>query len=97
MKEYSGRPNALNVYPEPHAMDRPDHLLKVVGSINRDATDAWTELWGELKPHVSSSGTIHPSMEKGFVPSCGWPEFIERLWLVKHYLDSIARMCQDKP
>jgi hypothetical protein len=97
MKEYSGRQNALDMRHEANPMERPDHLLKVAGSINRDATEVWAQLWGEFKPHVTSSGAVLPSMEKGFVPSCGWPEFFERLWLLKHYLDSVARVCQDKP
>src|SRR5450759_5319946 len=97
MEEYSGRQDASNVLRDKHAMDRSDHLLKVAASINRDALDAWTQLWGEFKPHVTSSGAVLPSMEKGFVPSCGWPEFIERLWLLKHYLDSVSRVCQESP
>lgn len=78
-------------------MDRPDHLLKVAASVNRDAMDVWAQLWGEFKPHVTSSGTVLPSMEKGFVPTCGWPEFLERLLLLKHYLDSVSRVCQEVP
>ncbi len=96
MDEYSESSNALHVFRERSAMDCPDHLLKVVASINRDATETWAQLWGEFKPHVTSSGAVLPSMEKGFVPACGWTEFMERLWLLKHYLDSIARVCQER-
>jgi hypothetical protein len=32
-------------------------------------------------------------MAKGFVPPCGWPELLEKLWQLKHYLDSIERIC----
>ncbi len=74
----------------------PEHLLKVVASVNRDAADVWAQLWSEFKPHVSHSGAALPSIEKGFVPSCGWHEFLERMWLLKHYLDAMSRVCQDK-
>jgi len=26
-----------------------------------------------------------------FKPSCGWPEFMEKMWLLRHYLDFLAR------
>lgn len=72
------------------------HLLKVAASVTRDANKTWAEIWSELKPHISPGGVISPTLEKGFVPSCGWAEFVERLWLLKHYLDSIDRICRNK-
>jgi hypothetical protein len=73
-----------------------EHLLRVAASITRDANAAWADLWGVFKPHVTASGMVCPEMEKGFVPECGWAEFLEKLWLLKHYLDSIDRICKDK-
>ena len=69
------------------------HLLKVADSVARDASGVWADLWGELKPHVTPEGIVLPPLDKGFVPACGWPEFLERLWLLKHYIDSISRIC----
>jgi hypothetical protein len=37
---------------------------------------------------------VTPEMEEGFKPACGWPEFLEKLWLLKHYLDYIHRFCR---
>ena len=69
------------------------HLLKVAGSVAGDANVAWADLWGDFKPYVTPGGMIVPAMAKGFVPSCGWPEFLEKFWTLKHYIDSIQRVC----
>jgi len=29
--------------------------------------------------------------EKGFTPSCGWPEFLEKMWVLRQNLDFLAR------
>jgi hypothetical protein len=39
---------------------------------------------------------VTAEMQKGFVPACGWPEFLEKMWLLKHYLDSVGRICRNK-
>jgi hypothetical protein len=70
-----------------------EHLLKVADSVARDASGVWADVWGELKPHVTPEGIVLPPMDTGFIPECGWPEFLERLWLLKHYIDSISRIC----
>ena len=73
------------------------HLLNVAGSITRDAAVAWGALWKELRECTSQSGCILPEASKGFVPTCGWPEFLEKFWELKHYLDSAARICKNAP
>ena len=78
------------------ALTQLDHLLKVAGSIAQDANQTWAEIWGELKRLTTGGGLIVPEGEKGFVPECGWPEFLEKFWLLKHYLDSIQRICDRK-
>jgi len=70
-----------------------EHLLKVAASVTGDANRAWADIWGEFKPLTTPGGMIRPEAKEGFVPSCGWPEFLERLWLLKHYLDSVQRIC----
>lgn len=65
----------------------------VVNSVNDDALKVWTELWNELREGVTPGGVVLPAMSKGFTPSCGWPEFLEKTWLLKHYLDYIRRFC----
>ncbi len=73
-----------------------EHLLKVAGSVSQDANQLWAEMWSEFKRVVTGSGVIVPEAKDGFVPTCGWPEFLEKFWLLKHYLDSIRRICDRK-
>ena len=77
----------------------PERVLKnfryVTASVNGDALRAWAELWKELEPIATSSGQVLPDAKPGFTPSCGWPEFLEKFWLLKHYLDYTHRLCQE--
>jgi hypothetical protein len=95
MAEYSGREEFLNLVREVRP-SQSVHLLRVAGAVNQDAINAWAQLWGEFKPHVTPSGAVLPSMEKGFVPTRGWAEFLEQFMLLKHYMDAIARICDEK-
>ena len=70
-----------------------EHLLKVAGSVAQDSNRAWAEIWGELKHCATPGGMIVPEAKNGFVPSCGWPEILEKFWELKHYLDCIQRIC----
>jgi hypothetical protein len=96
MDEHSSRREQLNMRQPSELPNRFQHLLKVAGSVNADAQQVWAQLWSEIKPQVTAAGAPMPSLEKGFVPACGWPEFLERMWLLKHYLDSVHRICQEK-
>ena len=73
-----------------------EHLLKVSSSVSQDANQVWAEMWAELRRITTGSGMISPEAKNGFVPACGWPEFLEKFWLLKHYLDSIQRICERK-
>jgi hypothetical protein len=66
----------------------------VVASVNDSALAVWGDLWNELRGNVTANGMVTPDTEEGFTPACGWPEFIEKLWLLKHYLDYIHRFCK---
>lgn len=63
------------------------HFKNVTGSVMQDALNVWAELWGELQGSVTCGVMVLPEAENGFKPSCGWPEFLEKMWLLKHYLD----------
>ena len=78
------------------ALTQLDHLLKVAGSISQDANKVWAEMWAEYKRLTTGGGMVVPEAKEGFVPQCGWPEFLEKFWLLKHYLDSIQRICERK-
>jgi len=70
-----------------------EHLLKVAGAVTEDANRVWAEIWAEYKRLVTRGGLVLPEAKEGFVPACGWPEFLEKFWLLKHYLDSVQRIC----
>lgn len=81
-----------------NANDRsPDRALKnfryIVASVNDDAAKVWAELWNELREGVTPGGMVLKEMSHGFTPSCGWAEFLEKFWLLKHYIDYIHRFC----
>lgn len=63
------------------------HFKNVTGSVMQDALNVWADLWGELQGSVTCGVMVLPEAENGFKPSCGWPEFLEKMWLLKHYLD----------
>jgi hypothetical protein len=63
------------------------HFRNVTGSVVQDALTVWAELWSELHSGVA----VAPETEKGFTPSCGWPEFLEKMWVLHNHLDFVAR------
>jgi hypothetical protein len=68
---------------------------KVVNSVVRDALKSWTEIWEEFQDTVvTRSGFVLPQAESGFKPPCGWPDFMEKMWLLKHQLDFTERLCR---
>jgi len=72
------------------------HFRNVTGSVLQDALDTWGEIWDELQGHVTHGFLVTPQAAKGFQPQCGWPEFLEKMWLLKHYLDYAKRFCEGK-
>jgi hypothetical protein len=67
---------------------------KVVDAMMRDALTSWTRIWEEFQGTVvTRSGFVLPQADDGFKPSCGWPEFMERMWLLKHQLDFTEKLC----
>ncbi|MEN6576575.1 MAG: hypothetical protein ABFD90_09550 [Phycisphaerales bacterium] len=80
------------------------HFQHVVGNVTQDALNTWAEIWGELQQGAHTGVTVAPEVPEGaatsetgssagepFKPSCGWPEFMEKMWLLRHYLDFLAR------
>ena len=67
----------------------------ILATVNDDALRAWSDLWDQFKSGVTPAGAILPEMEQGFKPACGWTEFLETFWLLKHYLDYTHHFCQN--
>lgn len=70
------------------------HFKNVTGSVMQDALNVWADLCGELQGSITCGVMVLPGAENGFKPSCGWPEFLEKMWLLKHYLDFTKRFSQ---
>ena len=67
------------------------HFRHVTGSVVQDALNTWSDLWGELENGVACGAAVTPEDGKGFTPSCGWPEFLEKMWVLRQNLDFLAR------
>jgi hypothetical protein len=67
----------------------------IVATVGDDALRVWADLWKELDEGVTPGGMVSSEMAEGFKPACGWPEFLEKFWLLKHYLDCIHRVCTE--
>jgi hypothetical protein len=67
-------------------------LQNVAGVVLQDAQNVWAELWNEFQGVVTDGIMILPEVENGFKPQCGWPEFLEKMWCLKHYLDYAKRV-----
>ena len=72
------------------------HFKAVMSSMTQDAQVVWTEILEELEGAVGPGVAISSkAKEEGFVPTCGWGEFMEKFWLLKHYLDHANRLCKE--
>ena len=70
------------------------NFKNVNNSIMQDALNVWADLWAELDGHVGPRDAIKPDFSKGFEPSCGWSEFLEKMWVLWYYLDFSKRISQ---
>ncbi|MDY0041431.1 MAG: hypothetical protein RBS57_14060, partial [Desulforhabdus sp.] len=65
-------------------------------AVLQDAQTTWGEIWKELQGEVTDGCMVLPQAENGFNPRCGWPEFLEKMWLLKHYLDYASRFSSSR-
>ena len=72
------------------------HFCILSHSALREAQKTWTEIWKELEGSVVDGGTVLPGAEDGFRPLCGWPEFLEKMWVLKHHLDYATKYSESK-
>ena len=70
------------------------NFKNINNSIMQDALNVWADLWAELDGQVGSRDTIKPEISNGFEPSCGWSEFLEKMWVLWYYLDFSKRISQ---
>ncbi len=69
---------------------------KVLTGVLKDAQRTWAEMWHDLQGEVTDGIVIRPEAEKGCKPKCGWSEFLEKMWLLKHQIDYAQRFSEGK-
>ncbi|MFO8057159.1 MAG: hypothetical protein R6V10_07695 [bacterium] len=73
---------------------RMRHFQGVAASVMREAQELWEEIWEVLQdPRTPEEIIDDVPLSKDALPSCGWPEFMEKLHLLGHYLDYTRRLC----
>jgi hypothetical protein len=77
---------------EDSAERRLRSLRYVIAHVDEEALKTWTELWRALQGLEATLDAPGPTA--GYQPPGGWPRFVERLWLLKHHLDHIQRLCR---
>ena len=75
----------------PSAQVELKHFRNVTRSVTQDALNAWADIWAELENDITCGVAAALEGEKGFKPSCGWPEFLEKMWVLRQNLDFLAR------
>jgi hypothetical protein len=70
-----------------------EDFKNVTNSLVQDALTVWADLWAELEGRVEPDGTGQKTNNR-FEPSCGWNEYLEKMWVLKHYLDFVKRLSQ---
>lgn len=92
-----GKGGAQRIHQAPTSEEKAAHFRNIMGVVCGDALKVWDEIWKEFQGSVTDSCLILPEAEKGFRPTCGWPEFLERMWLLRHYVDYAKRFCDAGP
>jgi hypothetical protein len=67
------------------------HVRTVTSGVVQDALNVWADIWGELEGAVVSGTAIDSEAQERFQPSCGWPEFLEKMWVLRGHLEFMAR------
>lgn len=78
---------SANVSPETQMR----HFREVNASLLQGALDTWGEIWDQMQGSLTHGVMIVPEAAKNFEPECGWPEFLEKMWTLRHYLDHAKR------
>jgi len=76
------------------SMTELQSLKNVNNGLIQDALNVWSELWAELDGQAGPVSKSSFEAESGFKPSCGWPQYLEKMWVLKYYLDFAKRINQ---
>ncbi len=73
---------------------RMRHFQGVAASVMEQAIQVWEDLLKELEdPRTPEEIIDGVPLSDGALPACGWPEFMEKLHLLGHYIDYTRRLC----
>jgi len=73
---------------------RMRHFQGVSASVMDEAQKLLDEIWEQLQdPRTPEEIIDGVPLSEDALPSCGWPEFMEKLHLLGHYLDYTRRLC----
>lgn len=67
------------------------HFRNVTNDVVQDALNVWSDIWAELEGDVARGAAVPSRDDKGFTPSCGWPEFLEKMWDLRRSLAFLSR------
>ena len=90
------QPMKDNVGPELSASQRffADADLRefkqATNDVMQDAINVWDELWAELENQKTPENDEAAST--GFEPSCGWSEFLQKMWILRNHLNFVKRI-----
>jgi len=71
------------------------NFKNVNNNLMQEALNVWADLWAELDGQVKPNNNVTKTdIKEGFEPSCGWSEYIEKMWILWYYLDFSKRLSQ---
>jgi hypothetical protein len=66
----------------------------VIHNLMQDALTVWADAWAELDGRLPSDGKGPVASNQRLEPSCGWSEYFEKMWVLRHYLDFTRKLSQ---
>ncbi|MBN2590696.1 MAG: hypothetical protein JXA96_12605 [Sedimentisphaerales bacterium] len=86
--------NTHNNLQKSSSMTELQNFKNINNSLVQDALNVWSELWAELDGQVGAGSKTSLESEAGFKPSCGWSQYLEKMWVLRNYLDFAKRISQ---
>ena len=66
----------------------------VIHNLMQDALTVWADAWAELDGRLPSGTKGIEGSDLKFDPSCGWTEYLEKMWILRHYLEFTKKFSQ---
>jgi hypothetical protein len=66
----------------------------VIHNLMQDALTVWADAWAELDGRMPSGEKDPVESHQRVEPSCGWSEYFEKMWVLRHYLDFTKKLSQ---